>query len=84
MFPDCESKNYHSDICFYLTPEIKTSPNITWYQHDCFFLAMVNSDWTIGSFFEKKLMPLPISLQLTGSYNIKKDKVSCGIGAVLG
>jgi len=45
---------------------------------------MMNSEWTVASFLEKKLMPLPITLQLTGTYNLKKDKVSCGIGALLG
>ncbi|CAK8694276.1 unnamed protein product [Clavelina lepadiformis] len=48
------------------------------------FKGMMTSEWTVGSSLEKKLLPLPITLQLTGSYNIKKDKVSCGIGAVLG
>jgi len=45
---------------------------------------MLTSDWTVGSSFEKKLPPLPITLNLTGSYNIKKDKVAVGVGAVLG
>nr|XP_002131395.1 mitochondrial import receptor subunit TOM40 homolog isoform X2 [Ciona intestinalis]XP_009858300.1 mitochondrial import receptor subunit TOM40 homolog isoform X1 [Ciona intestinalis] len=48
------------------------------------FKGMLTSEWTIGSALEKRLQPLPITLNLTGTYNIKKDKVAVGIGAVLG
>ena len=48
------------------------------------FKGMLTSEWTVGSSIEKRLLPLPITLNLTGTYNIKQDKVSCGIGAVLG
>uniref|UniRef100_H2YZA0 Mitochondrial import receptor subunit TOM40 homolog n=1 Tax=Ciona savignyi TaxID=51511 RepID=H2YZA0_CIOSA len=48
------------------------------------FKGMLTSEWTIGSSLEKRLQPLPITLNLTGTYNIKKDKVAVGIGAMLG
>lgn len=48
------------------------------------FKGIMTSQWTIGSSLEKKLAPLPLSLNLTGTYNLDKDKVAVGIGAVLG
>nr|XP_039248025.1 mitochondrial import receptor subunit TOM40 homolog isoform X2 [Styela clava] len=48
------------------------------------FKGVLTSQWTIGSSLEKKLLPLPLTLNLTGTYNFEKDKVAVGIGAVLG
>jgi len=48
------------------------------------FRGMVNSEWTIGSSFEKRLLPFPISLNMTATYNIKQDKTTVGLGATLG
>lgn len=48
------------------------------------FKGMVTSEWTIGSSFEKRLLPFPISLNMTATYNIKQDKATVGLGAVLG
>lgn len=45
---------------------------------------MVTSEWTIGSSLEKKLLPLPVTLNINSSYNLKKDKVAVGVGATLG
>jgi len=48
------------------------------------FRGMVNSEWTIGSSFEKRLLPFPIALNMTATYNIKQDKTTVGLGATLG
>nr|CAB3267165.1 mitochondrial import receptor subunit TOM40 homolog [Phallusia mammillata] len=74
-----------------LEASLKTMESVTSlaYQFDLpkmnlLFRGMLTSDWTIGSSLEKKLAPLPITLNMTGTYNIKKDKVAVGLGAVLG
>jgi len=48
------------------------------------FKGMVNSEWTIGSSFEKRLLPFPVSLNMTATYNIKQDKATLGLGCMLG
>lgn len=48
------------------------------------FRGMISSDWTIGSSLEKRLLPFPISLNMTATYNIQKDKSTVGLGCVLG
>lgn len=48
------------------------------------FSGIVNSQWTIGSSLDKKLAPLPLSLNLSGTYNLDKDKVAVGLGVILG
>jgi len=48
------------------------------------FKGMLTSDWTIGSSFEKRLLPFPIALNMTTTYNMKQDKSTVGLGITLG
>jgi len=48
------------------------------------FKGMVTSEWTIGSSFEKRLLPFPIAINMTATYNLQQDKATVGLGCTLG
>lgn len=83
--------NEHVQVGVELEASLRTMDSVTSlvYQVDVpkmnlLFKGILNSQWTIGSSLDKKLGPLPLSLNLSGTYNLDKDKVAVGIGAILG
>ena len=52
-----------------------------------FFAGSIDTNWTVEGVLEKKLMPLPFTLQLSGTANfanIQKSQYRFGIGLILG
>ena len=45
---------------------------------------MVDSNWNVGSIVEKRLAPLPFTLQLSGFLNHVKSSYRFGIGLTVG
>jgi len=48
------------------------------------FLGMVDSSFTIGAVLEKRLLPMPFTLSLSGSMNHRNGQFRLGCGFVLG
>lgn len=48
------------------------------------FRGMVDSNWTVGAVLEKKLAPLPFTLNLSGMINHTKGQSRFGIGLIIG
>lgn len=44
----------------------------------------IDSNWIVGATLEKKLLPLPLSLALSGFLNHRKNKFQCGFGVNIG
>lgn len=45
---------------------------------------MIDSNWTVGAVLEKKLAPLPFTLNLSGMINHTKGQNHFGIGLIIG
>ncbi|KAL3984142.1 mitochondrial import receptor subunit TOM40B [Oreochromis aureus] len=48
------------------------------------FKGSIDSNWIVGATLEKKLLPLPLSLALSGFLNHRKNKFQCGFGVTIG
>lgn len=48
------------------------------------FTGMIDSNWTVGAVLEKKLAPLPFTLNLSGMINHTKGQSHFGIGLIIG
>ncbi|KAL1139399.1 hypothetical protein AAG570_006383 [Ranatra chinensis] len=51
---------------------------------DLVFKGMVDSNWNVGATLEKKLLPMPFSLTLSGMLNHQKNQFRLGLGFVIG
>lgn len=48
------------------------------------FAATADSMWTVGCVLEKKLLPLPFTLALSGIFNHTKQQSKVGVGLIIG
>jgi len=48
------------------------------------FRGAVDSDWTVKSVLEKKLLPIPFTLALCGMMNHPKNQFQMGVGLIVG
>ncbi|KAF6210233.1 hypothetical protein GE061_013337 [Apolygus lucorum] len=51
---------------------------------DMIFKGMVDSNWNVGATLEKKLIPMPFSLTLSGMLNHQKNQFRLGLGFIIG
>lgn len=51
---------------------------------DLVFRGMVDSNWTVGAVFEKRLQPLPFTFALSGTMNHNKNQFRLGAGVIIG
>ncbi|BES94285.1 unnamed protein product [Nesidiocoris tenuis] len=51
---------------------------------DMVFKGMLDSNWNVGATLEKKLLPMPFSLTLSGMLNHQKNQFRLGIGFIIG
>ncbi|XP_065347725.1 mitochondrial import receptor subunit TOM40 homolog 1-like [Cloeon dipterum] len=51
---------------------------------NCVFKGMVDTSWTVGAVLEKRLLPMPFTLSLSGTMNHRNGQFRLGCGFVLG
>lgn len=51
---------------------------------DLIFKGMVDSNWNVGATLEKKLLPMPFSLSISGMLNHQKNQFRLGLGFIIG
>lgn len=51
---------------------------------DMSFKGMVDSNWNVGCVLEKKLLPMPFTLALSGLINHSKNNFRLGLGFIIG
>uniref|UniRef100_A0A1B6CVH6 Uncharacterized protein n=1 Tax=Clastoptera arizonana TaxID=38151 RepID=A0A1B6CVH6_9HEMI len=51
---------------------------------DLNFKGMIDSNWNVGAVLEKKMLPLPFTLSISGLLNHHKNLFQLGLGFVLG
>uniref|UniRef100_A0A069DSL0 Putative mitochondrial import receptor subunit tom40 isoform 1 n=1 Tax=Panstrongylus megistus TaxID=65343 RepID=A0A069DSL0_9HEMI len=51
---------------------------------DLIFKGMLDTNWNVGATLDKKLVPMPFSLTLSGMLNHQKNQFRLGLGFVIG